>query len=88
MDGLAGEPRYAANVAAMHTIKDLKYEDAVSQLRNIDLVESLRHGNFATETAALIDRNPLTKSTAVATGEEINKTANNKVTPKPSRIIL
>ena len=49
----------------MHTIKDLKYEDAVSQLRNIDIVESLRHGNFAMETAALTVRRPPNNSTTV-----------------------
>ena len=56
LDALGGEPRYAANVAAMHTIKDLKYEDAVAQLRNIDIVEGLRDGVVTTETAALTVR--------------------------------
>ena len=62
---LTAEPRYAANVAAMYTIKILKYDDTVSQLRNIDRVETLRTGNFATETVALTDRKPQTKSSSV-----------------------
>ena len=65
LDALGSEPRYAANVAAMHTIKDLKYEDAVAQLRNIDIVEGLRAEQRTVETAALTVRRPSNKSTTV-----------------------
>lgn len=52
LDGLKEEPRYAMSVAAMETVKDLTWENAVTQLQTKDTAEFL-DSNATTETAAM-----------------------------------
>lgn len=52
LEGLKDESRYAMNVAAMETVKDLTWEDAVTQLQTKDTAEFVEPG-ARTETAAM-----------------------------------
>jgi hypothetical protein len=52
LEGLNGEPRYAMNVAAMEIVKNLTFEDAVTQLQTKDTAEFLV-SDVGNETAAM-----------------------------------
>ena len=65
LDGLAGDETYAANVAAMHTIPNLQYEEAVKQLRYKDTVDGLSK----TTVAALTSAKSMAKPTATNQGQ-------------------
>ena len=41
LDGIAGDEKYAANVAAMNTIPNLQFDEAVKQLRYKDIVDGI-----------------------------------------------
>ena len=57
LEGLDGEPRYAMNVAALETVKDLSWEDAITQLQNKDTA-AFFGSETTTETAAMATSTP------------------------------
>ena len=72
LEGLQGESRYAMNVAAMETVKNLTFEDAVTQLQTKDTAEFLET-DTGTETAAMATSSsaqPAKKSTGGGGGGE------------------
>ena len=72
LEGLQGETRYAMNVAAMETVKNLSFEDAVTLLQTKDTAEFLE-ADTGTETAAMATSSsaqPAKKSTSGGGGGE------------------
>lgn len=53
LDGLKGVKQYEMIIAAMETVKNLKFEDAIEQLRTKDEAEMAAEGETQTETAAM-----------------------------------
>jgi hypothetical protein len=55
LEGIKDEPRYSMSVVAMETVKNLSFEDAVTQLQTKDTAEFLDR-DIPTETAAMVTR--------------------------------
>ena len=53
LDALTGDDRYTANVAAMNTMPNITYGEAVTQLRAKDLIDSISHKKPKETTVAL-----------------------------------
>ena len=67
LEGLKDEPRYAMSVAAMETVKNLTFEDAVTQLQTKDTAEFLE-SDVGTETAAMATSSYVQPATKFAGG--------------------
>jgi hypothetical protein len=67
LEGLKSEPRYAMSVAAMETVKNLTFEDAVTQLQTKDTAEFIE-SDVGTETAAMATSSYVQTATKFAGG--------------------